>query len=93
LPALDLWVKETGYFTETPDGDPIFTDEAVENALQHEMTFEESLDQVRRVEPGQTVFTGIEELYRRSYDDYLALEREYEALGIEFAYDGLQIQV
>lgn len=93
LPDLDLWIKETGYFTEAPDGTSLVTEEAERNALKHEMTFQESLSQVRTVRPEQTVFTEIEELYRRSYDDYRYLEREYEDLDIAFAYDGMRIEV
>jgi hypothetical protein len=57
------------------------------------MAFEESLQQVRTVRPDHAVFTEIEELYRRSYDDYLDLQRQYETLGIEFAYDGMGIEM
>jgi len=96
LPALDLWVKETGYFTETPDGRRVVTEEAERNALAAEMTFEESLEQVRRVQPERTVFTEIEEQYRRSYDDYRALaaelRREY-GLDMAFAHDGMELEV
>jgi phosphoribosyl 1,2-cyclic phosphate phosphodiesterase len=93
LPALDLWIKECGYFSETPDGEPLVTEEAERHALAHEMTFQESLEQVRRVHPDRAVLTEIEELYRRSYDDYLELQRQYEPLGIEFAHDGLRIEM
>ena len=93
LPDLDLWIKETGYFTETPDGDRLVTEEAERNALQHEMTFEESVEQVRTVQPERTVLTEIEELFRRSYDDYRNLETQYRDLNIEFAYDGMQIEL
>lgn len=93
LPSLDLWVKETGYFRETPDGDPIVTEEAEATLLAHEMTFEESLEQVRAVGADRTVLTEIEELYRRSYDDYRDLEDEHTSLGIEFAHDGMHIEV
>lgn len=93
LPDLDLWIKETGYFTETPDGDRLVTEEAERNALQHEMTFEESVEQVRTVQPERAVLTEIEELFRRSYDDYRNLETQYRDLNIEFAYDGMQIEL
>ena len=93
LPDLDLWIKETGYFTETPDGDRLVTEEAERNALQHEMTFEESVEQVRTVQPERAVLTEIEELFRRSYDDYRNLETQYQDLNIEFAYDGMQIEL
>lgn len=93
LPELDLWIKETGYFSETPDGRSLVTDEAERDALEHEMTFEESMAQVRTVRAERTVFTEIEELYRRSYDEYRVLERQYEDVDIAFAYDGMQIEV
>ena len=56
-------------------------------------TFEESLAQVRTVEPGRVVCTEIEELFRRSYDDYKRLERDHEDLNLEFAYDGMRIEL
>lgn len=96
LPDLDLWVKEAGYFPETPGGERIVTEAAEEHALAAEMTFEESLAQVRQVRPERTVFTEIEELYRRSHDDYRALARELraqEGLDVAFAYDGMEISV
>jgi phosphoribosyl 1,2-cyclic phosphate phosphodiesterase len=93
LPHLDLWIKETGYFTETPDGRPLVTQEAEETGLQHEMTFEESMEQVRAVQPDRTVCTEIEELFRRSYDDYRDLAGQYADLNVEFAYDGMEITV
>ncbi len=93
LPNLDLWIKETGYFKETPDGRPLVTPEAEENGLQHEMAFEESMDQVRAVRPDRTVCTEIEELFRRSYDDYRELAARYDDPNVEFAYDGMEITV
>ncbi|MFB6185739.1 MAG: hypothetical protein ABEI86_02585, partial [Halobacteriaceae archaeon] len=64
-----------------------------ETGLQHEMTFEESIEQVRKVEPSRTVFTEIEELFRRSFDDYQRLEEEYTDLNVQFAFDGMEIHV
>jgi phosphoribosyl 1,2-cyclic phosphate phosphodiesterase len=93
LPDLDLWIKETGYFKRGPDGELLVTDRAEETTVQHEMTFEESLEQIREVQPDRTVLTEIEELFRRSYDDYQTVEREHEDLGLEFAYDGMEITV
>jgi phosphoribosyl 1,2-cyclic phosphate phosphodiesterase len=93
LPDLDLWVKETGYFKRGPDGEELVTDHAEQTALAHEMTFEESLEQVRAVEPDRVVMTEIEELFRRSYDDYERLASEYEGLNLTFAHDGMTIDV
>jgi phosphoribosyl 1,2-cyclic phosphate phosphodiesterase len=96
LPDLDLWIKETGYFAETPDGERTVTEAAERNALAPEMTVEESLAQVRQVRPDRTVFTEIEEAYRRSYDDYRALADDLTAemgLDVAFAYDGMELTV
>ncbi|MFP4038347.1 MAG: MBL fold metallo-hydrolase [Candidatus Nanohaloarchaea archaeon] len=93
LPKLDLWIKETGYFEETPDGRLLRTEKAEETTLKHEMKFEESLEQIRQVKPERVVMTEIEELFRRSYDDYKELEKKYPALNLEFAYDGMKINL
>lgn len=93
LPEIDLWIKETGYFETDPNGDPLVTPEAEATALAHEMTFEESLDQIRTVQPERAVLTEIEELYGRSYDDYSRLEAEHTELHVEFAYDGMRIEL
>ncbi|MFB6255022.1 MAG: MBL fold metallo-hydrolase, partial [Halobacteriaceae archaeon] len=93
LPDLDLWIKETGYFRRGPNGESLVTETAEETGLQHEMTFEESIEQVRKVEPSRTVFTEIEELFRRSFDDYQRLEEEYTDLNVQFAFDGMEIHV
>ena len=90
---LDCWVKECGYFRETGDGEPIMTDELWTEEVDHQTTFEQTLEQVRTVEPDRTVLTEIEEIYRRRPDEYEALESEYEALDVEFGYDGMDIDV
>lgn len=93
LPELDLWIKETGYFKETPDGELLVTEEAERTSIKHEMTFEESLQQVEQVNADATVLTEIDELYRRSYDDYRDLEQQFKHLDIAFAYDGMRIMI
>ncbi|QZA87893.1 MBL fold metallo-hydrolase [Salinarchaeum sp. IM2453] len=93
LPDLDLWVKECGYFSETPEGEPLVTDTAEQGILQHELTFQKSLDQIRTVTPERAVLTELEEFYRRSYDDYQHLEERYDNLNLEFAYDGMNIEI
>ena len=90
---LDLWVKECGYFRETGDGDPIMTDELWAEEADHQTTFEQTLEQVRTVKPDRTVFTEIEEIYRRRPGEYEDLAAEYEGLNLEFGYDGMDIEV
>jgi len=90
---LDLWVKECGMFRKTPDGDPIVTDELCAEERDHQTTFDQTVEQVRTVEPDRTGLTEIEEIYRRRPDEYAALEREYEHLNVEFGHDGLDVEV
>ncbi|WP_137285235.1 MBL fold metallo-hydrolase [Halorussus salinisoli] len=90
---LDLWVKECGMFRETPDGDPILSDELWSEERDHQTTFDQTLEQIRTVEPDRTVFTEIEEIYRRRPDEYAELAREYADLGVEFGRDGMKIEV
>jgi phosphoribosyl 1,2-cyclic phosphate phosphodiesterase len=89
LPAdVDLAVFECGYFPATPDGTPILTemDQAI---LADELSHEEVLERVARVDPDRTILTEIEHLYARTHDDFHDLEADYE--GVQFARDGLTI--
>ncbi|UPV74634.1 MBL fold metallo-hydrolase [Halorussus limi] len=90
---LDCWVKECGYFRETGDGEPIMTDELWTEETDHQTTFDQTLEQVRTVEPDRTVLTEIEEIYRRRPDEYAELADEYADLGVEFGHDGMELEV
>ena len=90
---LDLWVKECGMFRETPEGDPILTDELWAEERERQTTFDQTIEQVRTVAPERTVLTEIEEIYRRRPDEYAALEAEYEELSLAFGYDGMALEV
>lgn len=92
LPPLDLWIKECGYFRESPTGERLVTERAEETSLAHELPFTESLEQIRAVDPERVVLTELEELYRRSYDDYRRLAADHEE-PLTFAYDGLELTV
>jgi phosphoribosyl 1,2-cyclic phosphate phosphodiesterase len=90
---LDLWVKECGMFRETPDGDPIMSDDLWAEERDHQTTFDQTLEQVRTVEPDRTVLTEIEEIYRRRPGEYAELAAEYEGLDVEFGRDGMEIEL
>ncbi|NEU56235.1 MBL fold metallo-hydrolase [Halorussus sp. MSC15.2] len=90
---LDLWVKECGMFRETGDGEPIMTEELWAEERESQTTFEQTLEQVRTVEPDRTVLTEIEEIYRRRPDEYAELAAQYDDLGVEFGRDGMAIAV
>lgn len=92
LPSdLDLWVRECGLFRTDPDGNPVFGDDLWEAETELEITFEETVEQVRDVRPARTVLTEIDELFRRSYDDFRELEGEYDELNLRFGHDGMKL--
>ncbi len=87
----DLLVLETGWFERdpggrviVPPGHPIRNEEA---------SFEETLDIIDRINPQKAVLTHIEQLWARSYEDYLELEKKHNGHKLEFAYDGLRINL
>lgn len=93
LPAdIDLAVFECGYFEETPDGGEILT-EIDRRFLADEMSHAEVLARVERVDPDRTILTEIEHLTARSHDDLQALAEGPEYDGIQFAYDGLSVEI
>jgi phosphoribosyl 1,2-cyclic phosphate phosphodiesterase len=55
--------------------------------------FEETLEITDRINPRKAILTHIEQLWARSYDDYLELEKNYHEYKLQFAYDGLRIKL
>jgi phosphoribosyl 1,2-cyclic phosphate phosphodiesterase len=93
IPELELWIRETGKFSYDAEGNRIMTEEKEEEDGELEITFEETLDQIREVRPERTVLTEIEELFRYSYEDLKEVEEEHQDLDLEFAYDGMNLEV
>ncbi len=54
-------------------------------------TFEQTLDLARRIKAQKVLFVHLEEYWNRGYDDYLALEAEFE--NVRFAHDGLEVRL
>ena len=54
-------------------------------------TFEETMDLGREIGARQILFMHLEEYWNRSFDDYLALEENYN--NIRFAFDGMHVAV
>lgn len=54
-------------------------------------TFEQTMGIAKRLNSKKTVFVHLEEYWNRSYNDYRAIESEYD--GIQFAHDGLVLKV
>jgi phosphoribosyl 1,2-cyclic phosphate phosphodiesterase len=54
-------------------------------------TFEETIALVRRIRAKRVLFVHMEEYWNRGYDDYRAMEREFD--NVQFAYDGMRVRV
>jgi phosphoribosyl 1,2-cyclic phosphate phosphodiesterase len=54
-------------------------------------TFEETLALARRIQARRILFVHLEEYWNRSFDDYLALEKQFT--GIQFAFDGMEVDI
>lgn len=87
----DLLVLETGWFERDPEGrvivpagHPIRTEEA---------SFDETQRIIDQINPRKAVLTHIEQLWARSYTDYVELEKKHYNQKLQFAYDGLRIEL
>lgn len=88
----DLAVFECGYFERDRDGERILTDADLA-FLEDELTHEEMLARIDRLGYDRVLLTEIEHFTARSHDDFTALAECNSHEGIEFAHDGLEIEV
>lgn len=54
-------------------------------------TFEQTIALARRIRAEKVLFVHMEEYWNRGYDDYLAIEREFD--NVQFAHDGMRVRV
>jgi len=87
----DLLVLETGWFERDPKGRVIVP--LGHSIRNEEASFEETLEIIDRINPRKAILTHIEQLWARSYDDYLELEKNYHEYKLQFAYDGLRVKL
>ncbi len=87
----DLLVLETGWFERDPEGRVIVP--AGHPIRNEEASFDETLRIIDRINPRKAVLTHIEQLWARSYTDYLELEKKHHGQKLQFAYDGLRIKL
>ncbi len=54
-------------------------------------TFRETMNLAKKIQSQRVLFVHLEEYWNRGYDDYVAIENDYD--NIAFAYDGLCVKV
>ena len=89
--ALDLLVHECGWFDYKPNGEVLFY--YPNKRWSEDIKFDETIERIKELKPKKTILANLEEIYDRSYDDYLDLEKQYAPLRIEFAFDGMKIDL
>jgi len=87
----DLLVLETGWFERDTKGRIIVP--PGHSIRNEEASFEETLGIIERINPRRAVLTHIEQLWARSYEDYLELEKKHQGHKLQFAYDGLRVKI
>lgn len=89
---IDLAVFECGYFEHGPDGDRILTDADL-SFLADELTHDEVMARIDRLALDRVLLTEIEHFTARSHDHFEALAESDAYEGIDFAHDGLEIDI
>jgi phosphoribosyl 1,2-cyclic phosphate phosphodiesterase len=92
LSNLDLLIKECGYFTHDTEGERIVPEQFAID-VPEEITFEETIEQLETIRAKRVILTEIEESFKRTHEDYEALAARYAHLKLEFAYDGMEIEL
>jgi phosphoribosyl 1,2-cyclic phosphate phosphodiesterase len=65
-----------------------------DNVLRQELfSMPETLTLIDNIKPKRTLIVHIEEEWGKSFDDYKKLEQKYAQYNLEFAYDGMKIQL
>jgi len=82
----------SSFFPEGPLKGGILIPE--DNELRTELfSFTEILELTRRINAERTLIVHIEEEWGKSFDDYKKLEEMYGTYNLQFAYDGMQIEL
>lgn len=80
----DLLILHLGFFEDlVPKG----------CRYEDEDSFEEDLVTIEKLQAEKTLFMHIEEAWGKSYDDYKRMEDELREFNVEFAYDGMKINL
>jgi len=91
LEAVDLFIIGN-FFPEGPLKNDITIPE--NNELRRELfSFEEILNLIKKISAKRTLIVHIEEEWGKSFDDYKKLEEKYARYNLQFAYDGMKIEL
>ena len=85
----DLLMIQPGIFETGLQDRYVFPENHISRTTLY--TFNETLALSQRINASKIVFIHLEEYWHRSYEDYLALERQFA--NITFAYDGLSLKI
>lgn len=89
LQKADLLVIQPGIFEDGLNHDFTYPADHISRTTLY--TFKETLDLAKRIMADRILFIHLEEYWNRSYDDYLAIQEEFD--NIRFAYDGMQVRI
>jgi phosphoribosyl 1,2-cyclic phosphate phosphodiesterase len=87
--ACDLLVIQPGIFEHGLKHDFVYPKDHGSRSTLY--TFAETLALAHRIRAARILFVHLEEYWNRSYDDYVALEKEHD--HIAFAYDGMEVLI
>lgn len=85
----DLLVIQPGIFEEGLKHGFIYPQDHISRTTLY--TFDDTIALAGRIHSKQILFVHLEEYWNRSYDDYLAVQEEFD--NVRFAYDGMRVKI
>lgn len=85
----DLLVIQPGIFEDNLKHGFQFSKDHISRKTLY--TFEQTIALARRIRVGKVLFVHLEEYWNRSYDDYRAIQDQFD--NMQFAYDGMPVRV
>lgn len=85
----DLLVIQPGIFEEGLKHGFVYPQDHISRTTLY--TFDDTIALAGRIHSKQILFVHLEEYWNRSYDDYLAVQEEFD--NVQFAYDGMRVKI
>lgn len=85
----DLLVIQPGLFEDGLKHDFIYPEDHISRTTLY--TFHDTVALARRIKSKHILFVHLEEYWNKSFDDYSAIQKEFE--NIRFAYDGMHVTI